>query len=355
MLEQGSNRSTVNVAVVGVGAVGELMLRVLHERNFPAKSIKVLARTPRTIQVDGRSYDVETASAEAFDGIDIALFAGTEGEKGAAVVFGEEAVKRGAIVIDNGDDFRMRPDVPLVVPEVNGDALAGHHGIIANPNCSTAGLVMALKPLHDAGRLTRVMVSTYQSVSGAGGGGPRELMAQVKSVAEGGKPEPVSQFAVPIYANVIPQIGRFDENGYTSEEMKLVRETHKILGDASIKITPMVAARVPVMVSHCESVYVETERPISPAQARDLWSKFPNVRVIDDPSVAAVDPASAWPTPVQCAGSDVTFIGRVRQDVGNPHGLVFWLVSDNLRKGAATNAVQIAEALLERGLVGKGN
>jgi aspartate-semialdehyde dehydrogenase len=354
MSENVSGAGAVNVAVVGVGAVGELMLRVLAERKFPAKSIKVLARTPRAIQVDGRQYDVSATTPDAFNGVDIALFAGTEGEKGAAVTFGEEAVKRGAIVIDNGDDFRMRSDVPLVVPEVNGHELAHHHGIIANPNCSTAGLVMALKPIHDAARLTRVLVSTYQSVSGAGGGGATELIAQNKSVAEGGKPEPVKQFAVAIHGNIIPQIGRFDEKSYTSEEMKMVRETHKILGDSSIKITPMVAARVPVLVGHSESVYVETERPITPDQARALWAKFPNVQVIDDPSLSESDPARAWPTPVQCAGSDLTFVGRVRQDVGNPNGLLFWVVSDNLRKGAATNAVQIAEALIERGLVGKG-
>ena len=344
---------TVSVAVVGVGAVGELMLKVLAERKFPAKSIRVLARTPRAIQVDGRSYDVLATTPEAFDGIDIALFAGTEGEKGAAVTFGEEAIKRGAIVIDNGADFRMRPDVPLVVPEVNAHALDAHKGLIANPNCSTAQLVMALKPLHDRGRLTRVMVSTYQSVSGAGSGGVRELDAQVKSVAAGGKPEPVKEFATAIFANVIPQIGGVDENGYTSEEMKLARETHKILGDSSIRVTPVIAARVPVFVGHSESVYVETERPISPAEARALWAEFPNVVVLDDPSLAGADPSKAWPTPVASAGSDLTYIGRIRQDLDNPNGLVFWVVSDNLRKGAASNAVQIAEALIERGLAGR--
>jgi aspartate-semialdehyde dehydrogenase len=237
---------------------------------------------------------------------------------------------------------------------VNGQTLDGHHGIISNPNCSTAQLVMALKPLHDAARLTRVMVSTYQSVSGAGSGGPAELTAQNAAVAAGGEPLPVKQFAVAIHANIIPQIGGFDDNGYTSEEMKLVRETHKILGDPSIKVTPMIAARVPVLVSHSEAVYVETEKPITPDQARALWSKFPNVQVIDDPSQSSDNPAKAWPTPVQCEGSDLTFIGRVRQDVGNPNGLIFWVVSDNLRKGAATNAVQIAEALIARGLVGRG-
>ncbi len=345
------NQKQLSVAVVGVGAVGELMLRVLAERKFPASTIKVLARTPRTISVDGRTYDVQATTPGAFDGVDIALFAGTEGEKGAAVTFADEAVRRGAVVIDNGADFRMRADVPLVVPEVNGGELARHHGIIANPNCSTAQLVLALKPLHDAAGVTRVLISTYQAVSGAGGVAATELMAQTKSVAEGGPAQPVKQFAAPIYGNVIPQIGGFDENFYTTEEMKLVRETQKILSAPEIKITPMMCARVPVFIGHSEAVYVETERPITPAEARDLWSAFPNLVVIDEPG--ADDPVRAWPTPLLAAGSDKTYIGRIRQDIDNPNALLFWIVSDNLRKGAATNAVQIAEALVERGLVGR--
>jgi aspartate-semialdehyde dehydrogenase len=339
-----------NVVVVGAGAVGQLMLQVLEERKFPTKSVKVLARSARTMAVAGKSYEVVATTPDAFDGADIALFAGTEGEKGAAVTFGPAAVERGAIVIDNGSDFRMKPDVPLVVPEVNGHTLDGHKGIIANPNCSTAQFVMALKPIHDAVRIKRVMLSTYQSVSGAGSGGINELVAQNKSVADGGKAEPVKEFSVPIHANVIPQIGSVDENAYTNEEMKLVHETHKIMGDESIKITPILVARVPVLVGHSEAVYIETEKPITPDQARKLWSEFPGVEVIDNPN--AEDKSKAWPTPVQAAGSDLTFIGRVRQDLDNPNGLVFWVVSDNLRKGAASNAVQIAEMLVERGLIG---
>ncbi len=346
-----SGQFEANVAVVGVGAVGEMMLRVLAERKFPAKRIKVLARSARTVYVDGRAYEVEPTTTEAFEGIDIALFAGTEGEKGAAVTFAEDAIKRGAVVIDNGADFRMRPDVPLVVPEVNGDTLVKHNGIIANPNCSTAQLVMALKPIHDAVRVKRLLISTYQAVSGAGGAAVTELIAQNKSVAEGGHPQPVKQFPVAIHANVIPQIGGFDENFYTSEEMKLVSETQKILGNPSIKITPMITARVPVVIGHSESVYIETEKPITPDEARALWAKFPGVKVIDNPALSSTDPANAWPTPVASANSDLTYIGRVRQDLDNPNGLVFWVVSDNLRKGAATNAVQIAEALIERGLL----
>lgn len=338
-----------NVAVVGVGAVGAEMLRVLRERRFPAKSVRVLARTPRTITVDGQSYDVQATTPESFEGIDIALFAGTEGEKGAANVFAKEAVARGAVVIDNGADFRMEPDVPLVVPEVNANALKGHKGIIANPNCSTAQLVVALKPLHDAARLTRVLVSTYQSVSGAGGGGVKDLEAETMAIASEGQMPAPNTFQAQIAGNVIPHIGGFDPHGYTSEEMKLVRETHKIMGDETIRVTPMITARVPVSIGHSEAVYVETEKPLTPDDARALWRDFPGVVLIDD--VQSSDPWKAYPMPLASAGRDETFIGRVRQDVNNPNGLVFWVVADNLRKGAATNAVQIAQALVKMNLL----
>ena len=339
-----------NIAVVGAGAVGQEMLRVLAERRFPARSIKVLARSARTLSVDGREYAVEPTTAEAFDGVDIALFAGTEGEKGAAVTFGPEAVRRGAVIIDNGSDFRMRPDVPLVVPEVNAAALQNHEGIVANPNCSTAQLVLALKPLHDLARITRVWVATYQAVSGAGGAAADELNAQNAALAAGrAVTQPGPAFPVQIAANVIPQIGGFDEFGYTSEEMKLVHETRKIMGDDSIQVTPMVAARVPVLVGHSEAVCVETVRPVTPAEARALWANAPGLAVLDDGG--GTDPYQAYPTPLFAAGKDTTFVGRIRQDLDNPHGLNFWVVSDNLRKGAATNAVQIAESLAAQGLL----
>ena len=341
---------TYNIVVVGAGAVGQEMLRVLAERRFPAREIKVLARSERTLTVGGREYQVGPTTPEAFGGVDIALFAGTEGEKGAAVTFGPEAVRRGAAVIDNGADFRMRPDVPLVVPEVNAAALQKHEGIVANPNCSTAQLVLALKPLHDFAKITRVWVATYQAVSGAGGAAADELAAQNKALAAG---RAVTQlgpaFPVQVAANVIPQIGGFDALGYTSEEMKLVQETRKIMGDDSIRITPIVAARVPVMVGHSEAVSVETERPVTPAEARALWADAPGLAVLDESG--GVDPYRAYPTPLFAAGKDTTFIGRIRQDLDNPHGLNFWVVSDNLRKGAATNAVQIAESLVAQGLL----
>ena len=346
--------SEYNVAVVGAGAVGQEMLRVLAGRLFPARSVVVLARSERTLTVDGRDYEVRATTPESFEGVDIALFAGTEGEKGAAVTFGPEAVRRGAVIIDNGADFRMRPDVPLVVPEVNAEALERHEGIVANPNCSTAQLVLALKPLHDAVRVTRVFVATYQAVSGAGGAAADELKDQNVGLAAGRAIAAVGPvFPVQIAANVIPQIGGFDEAGYTSEEMKLVHETHKIMGDETIRITPLVAARVPVFVGHSEAVFVETERPLTPAGARALWQSAPGVAVLDE--IGGEDPYRAYPTPLFAAGKDTTFIGRIRQDLDNPNGLNFWVVSDNLRKGAATNAVQIAESLVERDLLRKRN
>ena len=329
--------------------MGQEMLRVLAEHRFPAREIRVLARSERTLTVDGREYPVKPTTAEAFEGVDIALFAGTEGDKGAAVVFGPEAVKRGAVVIDNGADFRMRPDVPLVVPEVNAAALQKHEGIVANPNCSTAQLVLALKPLHDFAKITRVWIATYQAVSGAGGAAVEELKAQNEALAEGRAiTEPGPAFPVQIAANVIPQIGGFDNFGYTSEEMKLVQETRKIMGDDTLRITPIVAARVPVMVGHSEAVCVETERPVTPAEARSLWADAPGVAVLDD---HGADPYQAYPMPLFAAGKDTTYLGRIRQDLDNPNGLNFWIVSDNLRKGAATNAVQIAESLVAQGLL----
>ena len=344
--------SEYNVAVVGAGAVGQEMLRVLAEHHFSTREIRVLARSERTLTVDGRAYGVHATTPEAFEGIDIALFAGTEGEKGAAVTFGPEAVKRGAVIIDNGADFRMRADVPLVVPEVNAAALKTHQGIIANPNCSTAQIVLALKPLHDAVRVKRVLVATYQAVSGAGAGGVDELKAQNLAQAENRAiTTPGPTFPMQIAANVIPQIGGFDDQGYTSEEMKLVHETRKIMGDDTMRVTPIVAARVPVFVGHSEAVYVETERPLTPADARALWQDAPGIAVLDERG--GDDPYRAYPTPLFAAGKDTTFVGRIRQDLDNPHGLNFWVVSDNLRKGAATNAVQIAESLVEQGLLRK--
>jgi aspartate-semialdehyde dehydrogenase len=335
-----------NVAIVGVGAVGEEMLKVIDERHFPAKSVRILARSARTINIKGKQYRVEATTPESFENVDIALFAGTEGEKGAAVLYAEEAIARGAVVIDNGADFRMRVDVPLVVPEVNAAALDEHRGLIANPNCSTAQLVVALKPLHDVAKVKRVIVSTYQAVSGAGGAAVTELSEQNRQIAEDREVKK-QVFSHQIAYNVIPQIGGFDDLGYTSEEMKLVHETRKILGDQEIQITPVVAARVPVANGHSESVYVELESPLTAEEAIALWNAFPGVHVWNDHTSAT----RAYPTPLEVTGNDDTYIGRVRQDLTNPKALVFWIVADNLRKGAASNAVQIAEALVSRNLL----
>lgn len=343
--------SQYTVAVVGVGAVGEEMLRVLHQRHFPAREIRVLARSARTITVDGRSYDVHETTPDSFNGVQIALFAGTEGEKGAAVTFAAEAVRRGAVVIDNGADFRMEPHVPLVVPEVNPEALDQHQGIIANPNCSTIQMVVALKPLHDAGKVKRVIASTYQAVSGTGRSAILELDAQVRAWAAGKEPPPYSAYKYPIAFNLIPQIGGFRPDGYTSEEWKMIAETHKILGDNQIAISAT-TVRVPVFNSHSEAITVETERRLSRAEALDLLRQAPGIVVIDDPSVAD-DGGPAFPLPIQASGTDAVYVGRVREDPFVPNTLHLWVVADNLRKGAATNAVQIAETLIQRGLLKK--
>lgn len=336
-------KAKYNVAVVGVGAVGVEMLRVLKQRSFPVGILKVLARSSRDISVDGVSYHVEQIAPEAFEGIDIALFAGTEGEKGAAVTYASEAVKRGAVVIDNGADFRMEPDVPLVVPEVNPKdvkkAVKGR-GIIANPNCSTIQMVVALAPIHKLSKIKRVIVSTYQAASGAGGKAVDELFSQTKSVLEGQavKPEALPQR---IAFNVFPHIGGFGECDFTSEEWKMVKETQKILHDDKIKISAT-TVRVPVRTGHGEAVYLETKKPLDVQEIKHVLSQSPGVKLVDDVK------SCVYPLPVDAEGKDEVFVGRVRKDPFNEKGLWLWVVADNLRKGAATNAVQIAELLIKR-------
>ncbi len=335
----------VTVAVIGVGVVGIEMLRVLKQRNFPSKEIRVFARSARDIEVDGQKYSVKAVSPEAFDGIDIALFAGTEGEKGAAVTYAREAVKRGAVVIDNGADFRMEKDVPLVVPEVNGADVKKHKGIIANPNCSTIQMVVALAPIHKKVGLKRVIVSTLQASSGAGKSAVEQLNEEISVICSGGFSSvhaSVENKSMPqqLAYNVFPQIGGFADDDYTSEEWKLVKETHKIMHDDTIKVSAT-TIRVPVRTGHSESIYIETAKPISPDAVKKLLAKSPGIIVVDDTK------KGLYPMPKDVEGRDETFVGRIRRDPFVKNGLWLWVVADNLRKGAATNAVQIAEELIK--------
>ena len=333
-----------NVAVIGAGVVGVEMLRVLKQRNFPVNQLKVFARSARDINVDGQVYSVEPITPDGFNGIDIALFAGTEGEKGAAVTYAAEAVKRGAVVIDNGADFRMDPKVPLVVPEVNAADVKKHKGIIANPNCSTIQMVVALNPLHKKYHIKKIIVTTLQASSGAGKAAVEQLNNENAKIVQGGfnsvQADGVSKSMPQQLAyNCFPHIGSFVEGGYTNEEWKLVNETHKIMHAPKIKISAT-TVRVSVRTGHSESVYIETEKAIDPDEARKILAKSAGIVVIDDLK------NNLYPMPKDVEGKDETYVGRIRQDAFNKKGLWLWVVADNLRKGAATNAVQIAECLI---------
>lgn len=333
-----------NVCIVGIGAVGKEMVRLLRKRNFPIENITILARSDRQEVIDGETIDVVTASPEAFDGMDFAFFAGTEGAKGASRTLGWEAVKRGCIVIDNGDDFRMDERVPLVVPEVNPDALRGHQGFVANPNCSTIIALMAVAPIYRAAGLRRLIASTYQSVSGSGGAAVQELEDQTRAWVAG-EAAKAEVYPHPIAFNVIPQIGGVkDDTGATSEELKMQRETHKILNDPSIKIA-CTCVRVPVLNSHSEAVHMELERPLTVNEAREVLDAAEGVEVVDDMEQAQ------YPTPLAASGKDVVYVGRIRPDPSfDTNGLAMFVVGDNLWKGAALNAIQIAEKMVELGV-----
>lgn len=335
-----------NVCVVGVGAVGIEMLRVLKQRNFPVENLRVFARSERDIEVDGQKYSVLPISPEGFEGMDIALFAGTEGEKGAAVTYAQEAVKRGAVVIDNGADFRMDPKVPLVVPEVNAEDVKKHRGIISNPNCSTIQMVVALWPIYKEAGIKRIIVTTLQASSGAGRGAVDQLKQENILIAAGNYKNlhvNVENKAMPqqLAYNVFPHIGSFAEADYTNEEWKLVHETHKIMHDKKIAISAT-TVRVPVRTGHSESVYIETEKNISPDRVKKLLEAAPGVIVVDEPK------NNLYPMPKDIEGKDETLVGRIRRDCFVKNGLWLWVVADNLRKGAATNAVQIAEELIKQ-------
>ena len=329
------------VAVVGAtGAVGRIILELLEARDFQAKQFKLLSskRSAGTkVTLKGQEITVEELTPESFAGVDLVI-ASTPDD--TARDFLPYAVEAGCKVIDESGYWRMKPEVALVVPEINPQAAIDAKGIIASPNCSTTQMVVALKPLHDAAKVKRVIVSTYQATSGAGLQGNRDLEAGSQAHLSGEDYE-YKAFAYPIAFNAIPQIGGHKEDGYTSEEMKMVYETRKILGDESILISPT-CVRIPVANCHSEVITVETERPVSPEEARELFSNFPGITVVDD-----LD-EKQYPMPSTCDGSDEVFIGRIRKDISNPNGLNFWCVSDNLRKGAATNAVQIAELLAKQ-------
>ena len=327
------------VAVAGAtGAVGRTMISVLEERSFPVRSLKLLAseRSVGTrLEFRGEKIAVEKLTAESFRGVEFALFSagGSRSEE-----FAPFAVSSGAVVIDNSNAFRMRPDVPLVVPEVNPHAAKKHQGIIANPNCSTIQMVVALKPLHDQARIRRIVVSTYQSVSGAGQKAINELLDQARSLLKG-DPLEKKVFPHPIIFNCLPHIDVFDDQGYTKEETKMIKETQKIMEDESIAVTAT-TVRVPVVYGHSESVNIETERKLTASEAREILRRAPGVVVVDDPR------QNCYPLALDAAGTDPVYVGRIREDYSIPNGLNLWVVADNLRKGAATNAIQIAELLI---------
>ncbi len=329
-----------NVAVVGAtGAVGNEMIETLEQRKFPVKNLKLLA-SERSLGVSigymGHDLPVEVLTEDSFKGVDIGLFSpgGSVSQKFAPI-----AAASGCVVIDNTSAFRMEPDIPLVVPEVNAHAIKNYknRGIIANPNCSTIQMVVALKPLHDVARIKRIVVSTYQAVSGTGKKAIKELEGQVLAIYNNTEIEH-KVYPHQIAFNCLPHIDVFLENGYTKEEMKMVNETKKILEDDSILVTAT-TVRVPVFYGHSESVNVEFEKAITPDQARQILSKAPGVKVVDDPK------KNIYPLAIHAAGTDETFVGRIRTDESVPHGLNMWIVADNIRKGAALNAVQIAEIL----------
>lgn len=330
-----------NVAIVGAtGAVGQELLKILDERDFPVGDLKLLATersAGKKIEYKGKEYTVENTTAEAFEGVNIALFAGGSASKD----FAREAAKRGAVVVDNSSAFRMDPEVPLVVPEVNPEDVKLHKGIIANPNCSTIIMVAALKPLHDAAKIKRVVVSTYQAVSGAGKEAIDELAAQVKLLSEGNEVTP-EVFPYQIAYNLIPHIDVFSDLDYTKEEWKMVNETKKIMHDDDIQVTAT-TVRVPIFRSHSESVNIETERKLTAAEARDLLAKAPGIIVQDSPA------DREYPMPLFTSDKDEVFVGRIREDNTIANGLNLWVVADQIRKGAATNAVQIAELVIKYG------
>ena len=336
----------MRVAVVGAtGVVGSTILEVMRERSFPADEVVPFASersAGKTIDWGDRELTVQALSDESVRGFDLALFSAGSG---TSEEWGPRFAEAGAVVVDNSSFWRMHEDVPLVVAEVNPDALAGHSGIVANPNCTTMQMVVALKPILDAAGIERIVMSSYQSVSGTGKNAVDELNAQTKAIAAGEEPPAPSVYPHQIAYNILPQVEKFkDGDDYTTEERKVMAETRKILGRDDIGISAT-CVRVPVLVGHSESVNIQTREPLSPDECREVLGSAPNVVVVDDPS------DGLYPLAIDVAGRDEVLVGRIRQDPSHERCLNLWIVGDNLRKGAATNAVQLAELIRERGLL----
>jgi len=333
-----------DVAIVGAtGLVGQEFIKVLTQRSFPMSSIRLFASdrsAGRKLRINNEELEVKETTTNSFDNVDVALFsAGAE----ISSYFSPIAARAGAVVIDNSAAFRMDPEVPLVVPEVNPDDIKEHKGIIANPNCSTIQMVVALYPLHKVNPIKRVIVDTYQSVSGTGSAAMEELSEQARLVLEGRNVVP-HVYPHQIAFNVLPEIDVFLDNGYTKEEWKCVEETRKIMHANEMAISAT-CVRVPIFVSHSEAIHIEFSEPMSPDTARRILAEAPGVRVLDDLNI------SLYPQPWSAAGSDDVFVGRIRQDASHSYGLAIWVVADNLRKGAALNAVQIAETMVDKGWI----
>ncbi|MDO8751383.1 MAG: aspartate-semialdehyde dehydrogenase [Dehalococcoidia bacterium] len=335
-----------NIVVVGAtGAVGQVFLSIMEERRFPVDRLRLCA-SPRSVgkrlKVNGMEVEVEATTPEIFEGADFAFISVSTNISRQLVPI---AARAGALVIDDSSAFRLEPDVPLVVPEINPEDLEHHRGVTAIPNCSTTQMVMALYPLHKASPIKRIIVDTYQAVSGTGTLAMQELREQSRTLLDGGTAKP-SVYPHQIAFNVLPHIEPFMEDGYTREEQKMLYETRKIMHAPNIAVSAT-CVRVPVYMCHSEAVHVEFEHPMSPEEARELLAAFPGVTVIDEPS------ANRYPLAWQAAGKDDVFVGRIRRDSSNPNGLAMWIVSDNLRKGAALNAIQIAEEVLKRDLLAR--
>jgi len=332
------------VAIVGAtGLVGQEFIKILEQRNFPMSSIHLLASdrsAGKKLFVNHQEIEVEETTPESFKVIDIALFsAGAETSR----YFSPIAAQSGAVVVDNSSAFRMVPTVPLVVPEVNPEDIKWHKGIIANPNCSTIQLVVALYPLHKVNPIKRIILDTYQAVSGTGSAAVEELTVQTRQVLEGQSTTP-HIYPHQIAFNILPEIDVFHGNGYTKEEWKLVQETRRIMHADDIAISAT-CVRVPVFIGHSEAIHIEFSHPMSPDDARRILAQAPGIRILDDTVI------SLYPQPWSAAGADEVFVGRIRQDASHPHGLIMWVVADNLRKGAALNTIQIAEEMVKRGWI----